>query len=61
MCAMRPNLGVVFTTGHTSDTETLSSLVAQGALVLQKPYNSAILTQTIRSVLDKESAHHNLK
>jgi two-component system cell cycle sensor histidine kinase/response regulator CckA len=61
MCAIRPNLGVVFTTGHTSDVETLSSLVTQGALVLQKPYNSAILTQAIRSVLDKEVTHQSRK
>lgn len=56
MCAIRPNLVVVFTTGHTSETTVLASMMGQGASVLQKPYDSAGLSQTIRGVLDREYA-----
>jgi two-component system, cell cycle sensor histidine kinase and response regulator CckA len=52
MAAIRPNLGVVFTTGHTSEVGILSAMMEQGALVLQKPYDSASLSHMIRNVLD---------
>ena len=35
MAAMRPNLGVVFTTGHTSEVGILSTMMERGASVLQ--------------------------
>jgi two-component system cell cycle sensor histidine kinase/response regulator CckA len=56
MCAMRPNLVAVFTTGHTSEAETLAPIIQKGIPVIQKPYNSATLSQTIRHVLDREYA-----
>ncbi len=56
MTAIRPTLPVVFTTGHTTEVGILSSMVKHGASVLQKPYNSASLSQTIRDVLDKDDA-----
>jgi len=56
MAAMRPKLGVVFTTGHTSEVGILSSMMERGASVLQKPYDSASLSQRIRNVLDSQRA-----
>jgi CheY-like chemotaxis protein len=56
MAANRPNLGVVFTTGHTSEVGILSAMMERGALVLQKPYDSASLSQMIRDVLDTKRA-----
>ncbi|MBZ5695850.1 MAG: response regulator [Acidobacteriia bacterium] len=58
MCEIRPNLGVLFTTGYTSELEALSSLMQKGASMLQKPYDSKSLSQMIRSVLDRETASH---
>jgi two-component system, cell cycle sensor histidine kinase and response regulator CckA len=54
MAAMRPDLGVVFTTGHTSEVGILSSMMERGASVLQKPYDSASLSRRIRTVLDSK-------
>jgi DNA-binding NtrC family response regulator len=56
MAANHPNLGVVFTTGHTSEVGILSAMMERGALVLQKPYDSASLSQMIRDVLDTKRA-----
>lgn len=54
MAALRPNLGVIFTTGYTSEAASLISLVEKGASILQKPYSLASLSQMIRSVLDRK-------
>ncbi len=37
MSAIRPDLGVVFTSGYTAEATSLTSLVEKGASVLQKP------------------------
>ena len=40
MSAIRPGLGVVFTTGYTAEAASLTSLAKKGASVLQKPYGA---------------------
>jgi two-component system, cell cycle sensor histidine kinase and response regulator CckA len=54
MAALRPGIKVIFTTGYTAETASLLSLVEKGAVILQKPYGLAGLSQTIRSTLDRE-------
>jgi two-component system cell cycle sensor histidine kinase/response regulator CckA len=52
MSAIRPDLPVVFTSGHTSESVSLNSNIAAGAVFLQKPYASRTLGQIVRSTLD---------
>jgi signal transduction histidine kinase len=54
MSALRPHLGVIFTTGYTTEAAALISLVEKGALILQKPYSLTRLSQMIRGVLDRK-------
>jgi two-component system, cell cycle sensor histidine kinase and response regulator CckA len=51
--AIRPDLPVVFTSGHTSESASLSSKIAAGAAFLQKPYALKTLCQIVRSTLDR--------
>lgn len=55
MSAIRPNLGVVFATGYTAESASLSSMVGKGATVLQKPYTAKSLSRAIRSVIEGKS------
>jgi two-component system, cell cycle sensor histidine kinase and response regulator CckA len=56
MCTIRPGLGVVFATGYTAEAASLTSLVAKGASVLQKPYTATSLSKAIRHVLESNSS-----
>jgi two-component system cell cycle sensor histidine kinase/response regulator CckA len=51
--AIRPDLPVVFTSGHTSESASLSSKIAAGAVFLQKPYALKALCRIVRSTLDR--------
>jgi CheY-like chemotaxis protein len=51
--AIRPDLPVVFTSGHTSESASLNSKIAAGAAFLQKPYALKALCQIVRSTLDR--------
>jgi len=53
MLAIRPNLPVVFTTGHTSEAVSLHSKLEAGAVFLPKPYTLQALRQAIRTALDR--------
>ena len=53
MSAIRPDLPVVFTSGHTSESASLNSNIAGGAAFLQKPYALKTLSQIVRSTLDR--------
>ena len=53
MSAIKPGLPVVFTSGHTSESVSLNSNIAAGAVFLQKPYASRTLGQIVRSTLDR--------
>jgi two-component system, cell cycle sensor histidine kinase and response regulator CckA len=52
MSAIRPGLGVILTTGYTSEVASLVSLSEGGVPILQKPYGPKNLSQMIRKVLD---------
>ena len=52
MREIRPDLPVVFTTGHTTESVLLGSLVKEGAAFLQKPYPLSDLGQIVRNLLD---------
>ena len=52
MRTIRPGLPAVFTSGHTSESASLNSNIAAGAVFLQKPYASRTLGQIVRSTLD---------
>ena len=51
---MKPDMPVVFTTGHTEESAALGVAVQQGAVVLQKPYMPDALIRTVRSALRKQ-------
>jgi two-component system, cell cycle sensor histidine kinase and response regulator CckA len=53
MRAIRPDLPVLFTSGHTSESASLNSNIAAGAAFLQKPYSLKVLSQTVRRMLDR--------
>jgi len=57
MSAIRPNLGVVFATGYTAESASLTSMVGKGATVLQKPYSAKSLSRAIRGVLESEGSN----
>jgi DNA-binding NtrC family response regulator len=52
MTALQPALSVVFTTGYTSETASLTSMLEKGASFLQKPYSQRSIGQMIRGILD---------
>jgi len=54
MSAIRPDLGVVFTTGYTTEQACLTSMVEKGASVLQKPYGAKGLSRVIRVALGRK-------
>ena len=51
--ALRKNVPVLFTSGHSFETSGLSSLVEIGTELLQKPYGMNALLQKIRELLDR--------
>src|SRR6266849_3919003 len=57
MSAIRPNLGVVFATGYTAESASLTSMVGKGATVLQKPYSAKSLSRAIRGVLESKNSN----
>lgn len=48
---LRPNLKVLFMSGHTQDM-ILKAGVQKGAALLQMPFTPAVLAQKLREVLD---------
>ena len=53
MCAIKPDLRVIFTSGHTAETVTLTSRINDGARFLQKPYSPQSLREAVRTALDE--------
>jgi two-component system cell cycle sensor histidine kinase/response regulator CckA len=51
MCALRPAIPVIFTTGYTPKARALVSMVEKGASVLRKPYSLVSLSQLVRGAL----------
>jgi FixJ family two-component response regulator len=56
MCAIRPDLVVIFATGYTVEL-TPNHTLEEGAVFLQKPYSSQTIARAMRSTLD--SAHRS--
>ncbi len=54
MASLRPGLAVVFTTGYASEAASLSSLLANGVPIVQKPYSPATLTHVIGQVVENK-------
>ena len=52
MCVVRPELPVIFTTGHTPESISFSSTSSAGAVFLEKPYTPDTLNQAVRRSLD---------
>jgi signal transduction histidine kinase len=50
---IRPDVPVIFTSGHTAETTALISRIRSGALFLQKPYTPQVLVESARMALDK--------
>jgi FixJ family two-component response regulator len=55
MCTVRPDLPVIFTTGHTAESISLNSTVGTGVVFLEKPYTPETLNEAIRRRLDEET------
>jgi two-component system, cell cycle sensor histidine kinase and response regulator CckA len=53
--AVRPDLPVIFTTGHTAESISLSFPIAAGVIVLEKPYSPESINKAIRQRLDEET------
>jgi len=53
MCAIRPDVPVVFTTGYSAD-EALGATTGKRPAVLHKPYGRKSLGHVIRMVLDQQ-------
>ncbi len=51
ICAFRPGVPVIFTTGYTPKARALVSMVERGAAVLRKPYSLLSLSQLVRGAL----------
>jgi len=49
---IKPGIQVIFISGYADEAESLVALLEKGAMFLQKPYDLAKLSQTIRSTLD---------
>jgi CheY-like chemotaxis protein len=54
MCAVRPDLRVIFTTGYTPKTKDLVAMLEKGASILRKPYSLISLSQLIRGTLEQK-------
>jgi two-component system cell cycle sensor histidine kinase/response regulator CckA len=54
MSALRPGIRVIFTTGYAPKPKYLVSMVEKGALILQKPYSLASLSQIVRGALEHQ-------
>ena len=53
MREVRSDLRVIFSSGYTAEAATLTSLLEQGASILQKPYSLKSLGQAIRAALGR--------
>ncbi len=57
MREIRPDLPVVFATGHSTESVLLGSLVKEGAAFLQKPYPLSDLSRIVRDLLDRSESN----
>jgi len=55
MLALKPNLVAIFSTGYSSEADSLTASSQGRASVLQKPFTSSVLSQKLREMLDASS------
>jgi DNA-binding NtrC family response regulator len=53
MLTIKPGLRAIFTRGYTAEADSVRSMIDRGTLLLQKPYDSKDLAQSVRSLLDE--------
>ncbi len=56
MCAIKPDLPVIFMSGHVAESVSLNSRIAAGAAFLQKPCSPQALSRTVRNILDAKNS-----
>lgn len=49
---IRPGIPVIFTSGYSTESESLKSAIDRGTVILQKPYSLKNLSQAVRNALD---------
>ena len=57
--SVRPDVGVLYVSGYTSDVIAHHGVLDEGVEFLEKPFNSTELLVRVREVLDKESERVN--
>ncbi len=55
MCAVKPNVPVLFTTGYATEANLSPARLPVPAAILDKPYGMKVLAQKLRAVLDRKS------
>ena len=53
MLSIKPTLRAILVTGYAADVDSVGLMMQKGMLILQKPYSSQDLGQSVRSVLDE--------
>ena len=53
--ALRPDVPIIFTTGHAVELASLNSRAEEGAVLLRKPYTPQELSRTVRRTLDRKN------
>ena len=53
MCAVKPRLPVIFTTGGSAQIALPGGMMEKGAAVLEKPYSTETLGRKVRELLDR--------
>jgi two-component system, cell cycle sensor histidine kinase and response regulator CckA len=56
MKAIRPDLPVIYSTGHTAESASLDTEIAHGATFIQKPYSTHNLASIVRVTLDRKAS-----
>ena len=52
ICAVKPDVPVIITTGYTAEAPQLNDVTGKGVAVLQKPYSPDDLARNVRQALD---------
>ncbi len=56
ICALKPDVPIIFATGYSPEIELLQEVQRQGLAILQKPYVPRELGRKVREVLDRNAA-----
>jgi len=61
MVSLRPNLRVLFMSGYTDDVIIHRGVLAQGTLLVQKPFTKRTLLRKVRETLDSQVANSSTR